>query len=59
MTAIVSGPISMSYGAEWHSEVLEPLAALGVDFVETLATGGGDLSTFDPRHQPPERSRLL
>jgi hypothetical protein len=46
MHTIVAGDISMAYGAEWHSEVLEPLSALGVDFVETIASGGGDISTF-------------
>lgn len=48
MHTIVAGDISMAYGAEWHSEVLEPLSALGVDFLETVATGGGDISTFHP-----------
>ncbi len=48
MQAVVSGPIAMSYGAEWHSEVLDPLDALGVDFVELVATPGGDLSTLHP-----------
>ena len=55
MTAIVSGHISMAYGAEWHSEVLEPLAALGVDFVETFATGGGDITTLHPIGQEISR----
>jgi hypothetical protein len=45
MHTIVAGEISMAYAAEWHSEVLEPLAEFGVDFVETIVTGGGDLST--------------
>lgn len=46
MHTIVAGEISMAYAAEWHSEVLEPLGELGVDFVETIATGGRDISTF-------------
>jgi hypothetical protein len=40
MVTAVSGPISMAYGAEWHSEVLDPLATIGVDFIEPIATGG-------------------
>lgn len=48
MTPTLAGPISMAYGAEWHSEVLEPLQALGVDFLWTFATGGGDISTSEP-----------
>jgi|SRR5215217_52611 len=48
MSTFVSGPISMAYAAEWHSEVLDPLAALGVDFVETIATGSGSISISTP-----------
>jgi hypothetical protein len=44
MTVAVQGDISMAYGAEWHSEVLAPLVALGVNFIDTIAAGGGDLS---------------
>src|SRR5438552_1192177 len=45
MTVAVAGDISMAYGAEWHSEVLAPLKALGVDFIEEFALGGVDIST--------------
>lgn len=43
-----AGSISMAYAAEWHSEVLAPLKALGVDFIEVIATGGGDISRDTP-----------
>ena len=48
MRTILAGEISMAYAAEWHSEVLEPLAGLGVNFVEMIATGGRDISTSHP-----------
>jgi hypothetical protein len=48
MHTVISGPISMAYGAEWHSEVLAPLHDLGADFIEPIAIGGGDL----PRSHP-------
>jgi hypothetical protein len=48
MHTVISGPISMAYGAEWHSEVLGPLHDLGADFVEPIAIGGGDLPRSDP-----------
>jgi hypothetical protein len=48
MSTMVSGDISMAYAAEWHTEVLDPLAALGVDFVETVSTGGGSISISTP-----------
>jgi hypothetical protein len=48
MQAVISGPVSVAYGAEWHSEVLDPLAQLGADWVETLATGAGDISRSHP-----------
>jgi hypothetical protein len=48
MHTIVSGEISMAYGAEWHSEVLQPLRDLGADFVEEIATPGGEISSSNP-----------
>lgn len=48
MVTAFSGEISMAYAAEWHSEVLAPLESLGVDFVETVVTGGGDISRSVP-----------
>lgn len=48
MITAFSGAIAMAYGAEWHSEVLAPLEALGVDFIEPIVTGGGDISRTIP-----------
>lgn len=48
LSTMLSGDISMAYAAEWHSEVLDPLVALGVDFVETVSTGGGSISISTP-----------
>lgn len=55
MTTALSGSISLAYGAEWHSEVLDPLMELGVDFLRLLATGGDD--PFDPRSELGEAFR--
>ncbi|MDX8153370.1 hypothetical protein SK069_17360 [Patulibacter brassicae] len=48
MVAAVSGEISMSYGAEWHSDVLRPLKAMGVDWIEEVHTPGGEFPRRDP-----------
>lgn len=55
MTTAVSGSITMAYAAEWHSEVIEPLVALGADFIEPIATGGDD--PFDTRSEMGEAFR--
>lgn len=48
MTTVMQGEISMAYAAEWHSEVLAPLQALGADFVEVIVTPGGDIPRDNP-----------
>lgn len=48
MTTIMQGDISMAYAAEWHSEVLVPLQALGADFVDVIVTPGGDIPRDNP-----------
>lgn len=47
-TPVIAGTVTTAYASEWHSEVLDPLNALGVDFVEMLATGGGDIDSSHP-----------
>jgi hypothetical protein len=48
MRTVVAGSLTASYGAEWQSEVLGPLQALGVDWVEAIAIGGRDIPGTDP-----------
>ena len=48
MRTVMSGPISKSYGAEWHSEVIEPLMALGADWLHAIVTGGESLPAGTP-----------
>jgi hypothetical protein len=48
MRTVMAGEISVAYGAEWHSEVLDPLKQLGVDWFEELHIGAGDIPRRDP-----------
>jgi hypothetical protein len=38
----------LSHGAEWHTEVLEPLARMGAEWERAVATGGGDIPQGHP-----------
>jgi hypothetical protein len=58
MTTAISGPISMAYGAEWHTEVIASLEAFGADFIELIATGGGDIPISDPLGQAVSRQNF-
>lgn len=48
MIPVIGGPITAVYGAEWQSEVLGPLQALGADWVEEVFSPAGELSRADP-----------
>ncbi|MCW3001922.1 MAG: hypothetical protein JWQ20_1220 [Conexibacter sp.] len=52
MITAVSGPISLAYGAEWHSEVLDPLMERGVDWIDGVYTPAGEI----PRSEPVGRA---